>query len=83
MQAYEGMVDWLHSFLTPARDETDSQLYVAAALTRDRGPGSICVEGWVGGSRPNPDVRRRDNLSPLPVLEPRILGSLRPSLVLY
>jgi len=32
MQAYEGMVEWLHSFLASARDETDGELYVAAAL---------------------------------------------------
>jgi len=59
MQAYEGMVDWLHSFLTSARDETDVELYVATALPRERGPGTICVEGWVG-SRPNLDAWRGD-----------------------
>jgi hypothetical protein len=32
MQVYEGTVEWLHSFLTSAREEPDGELYVTAAL---------------------------------------------------
>jgi hypothetical protein len=82
MKAYEGMMDRLHSTLTSTRYAADGELYVASALPPWERPSTICIEDWVdsgiiwvlGGEM---------NLLRLPGLELRILGSLKPSHILY